>query len=292
MNCELFDSLRNGEGDKKMALRINNNVASVFAQKHLSRSQERLSSNFEHLSSGLRITKAADDAAGLAVSEAMRGQIMSLKQAMLNTNDGISLVQTAESSLAEIASSLMRMRQLAVQSANGVLQTQERGYINTEFAALKTEIDRIANVTEFNGVFLTNGVTTNVVVQVGIKNNSSNDQITVGLQDANIAQLALTSNVVNTEAAARTAIDALDIALDTINTSRADYGAAQNSLSSALHNLESYTENLVAAESRIRDVDFAAETADLTRNSIFQQAGVAILAQANQAPQAALQLLQ
>ena len=275
-----------------MALRINNNVASVFAQKHLSRSQERLSSNFEHLSSGLRITKAADDAAGLAVSEAMRGQIMSLKQAMLNTNDGISLVQTAESSLAEIASSLMRMRQLAVQSANGVLQTQERGYINTEFAALKTEIDRIANVTEFNGVFLTNGVTTNVVVQVGIKNNSSNDQITVGLQDANIAQLALTSNVVNTEAAARTAIDALDIALDTINTSRADYGAAQNSLSSALHNLESYTENLVAAESRIRDVDFAAETADLTRNSIFQQAGVAILAQANQAPQAALQLLQ
>jgi len=292
MNFEPFDGLLNEEGDKEMALRINNNVASVFSQKHLSRSQERLTRNYEHLSSGLRITKAADDAAGLAVSEAMRGQIMSLKQAMLNTNDGISLVQTAESSLSEIASSLMRMRQLAVQAANGVLQSQERAYINTEFDALKTEIDRIANVTEFNGVFLSNGVTTNVVVQVGIKDAIANDRITINLQDANIAQLALTANVVGTEAAARTAITALDVALDSVNTSRSSYGAAQNSLSSALHNLESYTENLVAAESRIRDVDFAAETADMTRNSIFQQAGVSILAQANQSPQAALQLLQ
>jgi len=274
-----------------MALRINSNIASVFAQKHLSRSQERLTENFEHLSSGLRITKAADDAAGLAVSEAMRGQIASLKQAMLNTNDGISLVQTAESSLAEIAGNLMRMRQLAVQSANGVLQSQERGYINTEFDALKTEIDRIANVTEFNGVFLSNTATA-IVVQVGINNAIGNDRITINTQDGNIAALALNANVVNTATSAQAAIDAIDTALDTVNTSRSDYGAAQNSLSSALHNLESYTENLVAAESRIRDVDFAAETADMTRNSIFQQAGVAVLAQANSAPQVALQLLQ
>jgi flagellin len=274
-----------------MALRINTNVASVFAQKHLSRSQERLTKNFEHLSSGLRITKAADDAAGLAVSEQMRSQIGSLKQAMLNTNDGISLVQTAESSLAEIASNLMRMRQLAVQSSNGVLQAQERGYINTEFANLSTEIDRIANVTEFNGVFLSNATST-ISVQVGINNVVANDRIDIGLQDANIATLALTSNNVSTAALARTAIGALDVALDSINTSRASYGAAQNSLSSALHNLESYTENLVAAESRIRDVDFAAETADMTRNNVFQQAGVAVLSQANSSPQVALQLLQ
>ena len=274
-----------------MALRINTNVASVFSQKHLSRSQERLSQNFEHLSSGLRITKAADDAAGLAVSEQMRSQLSSLKQAMLNTNDGISLVQTAESALSEIAGNLMRMRQLAVQSANGVLASQERGYINTEFAALQTEIDRIANVTEFNGTALSNNTNT-IVIQVGIGTVAANDQIPVVLQDANIAALAINANDVTTEALARTAITAIDLALDSVNTSRASFGAAQNSLTSALHNLESYTENLVAAESRIRDVDFAAETADMTRNNVFQQAGVAVLAQANSAPQAALQLLQ
>lgn len=274
-----------------MALRINTNVASVFSQKHLSRSQERLSQNFEHLSSGLRITKAADDAAGLAVSEQMRSQLSSLKQAMLNTNDGISLVQTAESALSEIAGNLMRMRQLAVQSANGVLASQERGYINTEFAALQTEIDRIANVTEFNGTALSNNTNT-IVIQVGIGTVAANDQIPVVLQDANIAALAINANDVTTEALARTAITAIDLALDSVNTSRASFGAAQNSLTSAMHNLESYTENLVAAESRIRDVDFAAETADMTRNNVFQQAGVAVLAQANSAPQAALQLLQ
>ena len=275
-----------------MALRINTNVASVFSQKHISRSQERLTSNFEHLSSGLRITKAADDAAGLAVSEQMRSQIRSLKQAMLNTNDGISMIQTAESSLAEIANNLMRMRQLAVQAASGVIQSQERAYINTEFAALKVEVDRIADVTEFNGLKLSNGTTTNVTIQVGILNAIANDRIIVDLQDANIANLALTANNASTQAFSQTAIGAIDTALVSINTSRASYGASQNSLSSALHNLESYTENLVAAESRIRDVDFAAETADMTRNSIFQQAGVSVLAQANQSPQVALQLLQ
>jgi len=251
-----------------------------------------LTQNYEHLSSGLRINKAADDAAGLAVSEQMRSQIGSLKQAMLNTNDGISMVQTAESSLAEIAGNLMRMRQLAVQASSGVLQSQERAYINTEFAALKVEIDRIADVTEFNGLKLSNGATTSVSIQVGIFDTALNDRISVDLKDANIAILALTANVVSTEVLAQASITAIDTALDTVNTSRASYGASQNSLSSALHNLESYTENLVAAESRIRDVDFAAETADMTRNSIFQQAGVSVLAQANQSPQVALQLLQ
>tara|TARA_Y100001968_G_scaffold330445_1_gene382351 strand:+ start:1261 stop:2088 length:828 start_codon:yes stop_codon:yes gene_type:complete len=275
-----------------MALRINNNISSVFSQKHISRAQARLDSNFEHLSSGLRITKASDDAAGLAMSESMRSQLRSLKQAMLNTNDGISMIQTAEGSLGEIASNLMRMRQLAVQSASGVIQTLERGYIATEFNALKTEVDRIANVTEFNGLFLSNGATTSITLQVGINNVAANDRLTVTMQDANIAQLALTGTVVNTQGAAQTAIGAIDTALDSINTRRAAYGAAQNSLNSALHNLQSYTENLVASESRIRDVDFAAETADMTRNSVFQQAGIAVLSQANQSPQVALQLLQ
>ena len=156
----------------------------------------------------------------------------------------------------------------------------------------QTEIDRVANVTEFNGLFLSNGATTQISVQVGVKNVAANDRVVFSLQDADLAALTLSTNDVNSQAAARTAIDSIDAALDTVNTRRAAYGAAQNSLSSAMHNLESYTENLVASESRIRDVDFAAETADMTRNSIFQQAGVSILAQANQSPQAALQLLQ
>ena len=273
-----------------MALRINNNVASVFSQKHVSRSQERLAENFAHLSSGLRVTKAADDAAGLAVSESMRADIRSLGTAMRNTNDGISMVQTAESSLAEIGSSLSRMRELAVQSSSAVLQSAERVYLNTEFVALRGEINRIADVTEFNGLKLSNGVTTSVDVQVGIR-NSGNDRITVTLQDADATALGVGATAINTAATAQAALTTLDTAIDSNNLRRANYGSVQNTLSSALHNLESYSENLVAAESRIRDVDFAAETADMTRNSIFQQAGVAVLAQANTAPQVALQLL-
>ena len=274
-----------------MALRINTNSTSVFAQKHLSRSQDRLSGNFEKLSSGLRITKAADDAAGLAVSESMRSQIASLHVAQRNTNDGISMVQTAEGALASIGDSLSRMRELAVQSASGVLQSQERVYLNTEFAAVRTEIDRIAAVTEFNGELLAASTVTTVQVHVGIGVSATNDQIKVTLQKGDSTTFGINASKIDTEANALTAITALDKAIDTNNTSRAAYGAVQNSLTSALHNLESYTENLVAAESRIRDVDFAAETADMTRNSIFQQAGVSVLAQANQSPQVALQLL-
>jgi len=222
----------------------------------------------------------------------MRSEVRSLKQAMLNINDGISMIQTAEGSLGEIAGNLMRMRQLAVQSASGVIQSQERTYIQTEFAALALEVDRIANVTEFNGLALSSAAV-NVTIQVGINATPTADnQLVVALQDANLLALALNTNDVASEANARTALTALDIALTSINTSRAAYGAKQNSLNSALHNLESYTENLVAAESRIRDVDFAAETADMTRNSVFQQAGIAVLSQANSSPQAALQLLQ
>ena len=273
-----------------MALRINNNVASVFSQKHLSRSQEALSDNFSKLSSGLRITKAADDAAGLAVSESMRADIRSLAVAVRNTNDGISVVQTGEASLGEIGSALSRMRELAVQSSSAVLQSAERVYLNSEFVALRTEIERIADVTEFNGLKLSNGVTTSVDVQVGIR-NTTNDRITVTLQDADTTALGINATAINSATAAQAAITLMDTAIDSNNLKRSAYGAVQNTLTSALHNLESYSENLVAAESRIRDVDFAAETADMTRNSIFQQAGVAVLSQANTAPQVALQLL-
>ena len=277
-----------------MTLRINNNIASVFAQKHLSRTQDRLTANFDHLSSGMRITRASDDAAGLGMSESMRAEIRSLKQALRNQNDGISMIQTAESSLGEVANNIMRMRQLAVQSASDVIASTERGYIQTEFAALQTEIDRIANVTEFNGLFLSNGAVPTVVVQIGINNVAANDRITVTMQDADTAALALPAATVNvtTAANARTTIALLDTALASVNTSRSSYGAAQNAITTALHNTQAYSENLVAAESRIRDVDFAAATSDLTRNSVFQQAGVAVLAQANQSTQSALQLLQ
>jgi flagellin len=273
-----------------MALRINTNVASVFSQKHVSRSQERLQGNFEKLSSGLRITKAADDAAGLAVSEAMRSDIRSLAVAMRNTNDGISMVQTAESSLGEIGSALSRMRELAVQSSSEVLQATERAYLNTEFEAVAAEINRIANVTEFNGLKLSNA-TTAVIVQVGI-GTTSTDEVSVSLQDADSTALAINTTKINTATVAQAAIATIDTAIDSNNAARAAYGSVQNTLTSALHSLESYSENLVAAESRIRDVDFASETADMTRNSIFQQAGVAVLAQANVSPQVALQLLQ
>ncbi len=274
-----------------MALRINTNSASVFAQKHLSRSQERLQGNFEKLSSGLRITKAADDSAGLAISETMRADIRSLSVAMRNTNDGISMVQTAESALGEIGTALSRMRELAVQSASGVLQSTERAYLNTEFQAVSAEIDRIAKVTEFNGLKLSNA-TTVIDVQVGIGTTAATDQVKISLQDVTAATLKINGVKISTAAEGVAAIAIVDTAIGSNNTARASFGSAQNTLTSALHNLESYSENLVAAESRIRDVDFASETADMTRNSIFQQAGVAVLAQANVSPQVALQLLQ
>ncbi len=277
-----------------MALRINTNVNSVFAQKHVSRTQERMRSNMEHLSSGLRITKAADDAAGLAVSEKMRSQIRSLRMAMRNSNDGISMIQTAESGLQETTNILSRMRELAVEASSDVLQATERAYLATEFTALQGEMERIADSTQFNGLNISDGSTASVDVQVGIFNVAAEDRITVTLQDSQTATLGVDTGAIDLGSAAnaQATLTAIDTALDSVNDARADYGAAQNRLTSAMHNLENYTENLVESESRIRDVDFAMETADLTRNQVFQQAGVAILAQANSSPQAALSLLQ
>lgn len=276
-----------------MSMRINTNVNSVFAQKHLSRTQDKLRSNFEHLSSGLRITKAADDAAGLALSEGMRAEIRSLHQAKRNTQDGVSVVQTAEGALQEVTDIVSRMRELSVQASSGVLQATERAYLQTEFAAMQTEIDRIADSTAFNGLQIANGTTASVTVQVGAQ-NTANDRIDITLVDANTAALGIAAATVDLASAAnaQTAITALDTAMDSINNGRADLGASQNRLSSAMANLENYTENLIDAESRIRDVDFASETAELSRNQVFSQAGTSVLAQANQGPQAALALIQ
>jgi flagellin len=248
----------------------------------------------EHLSSGLRLTRAADDAAGMGVSQKMRAHIQSLKMAQRNANDGISLVQTAEGALSETGDILARMRELAVESASDVLQATERAYLQTEFTALQEEIERIADSTEFNGLNLSDGTTTSIAVQVGIFNIAAQDRISVNLQDSQTATLGVNTALVDlaTSANSQLAITAIDTAIDSVNNSRSNYGAVQNRLTSALRNLENYTENLVETESRIRDVDFAQATADLSRHQIFSQAGISVLSQANTNPQAALALLQ
>jgi len=277
-----------------MAIRINTNVESVFAQKHLNRTQRALRGTMEHLSSGLRLTRAADDAAGMGVSEKMRAHIRSLKMAARNANDGISMVQTAEGALHETGDILSRMRELAVEASSGVLQATERAYLQTEFATLQEEIERVADSTEFNGLNLSDGTTTGVDVQVGIFNVAAQDRVTITLQDTQTAVLGVNTATVDLSTAAnsQTAITAIDTAIDSVNNSRATYGAAQNRLTSALRDLENYTENLIETESRIRDVDFAQATADMSRHQIFSQAGISVLSQANQNPQAALSLLQ
>ena len=277
-----------------MAIRINTNIDSVFAQKHLARTQRALRGTMEHLSSGLRLTRAADDAAGMGVSEKMRAHIRSLKMAARNCNDGISMVQTAEGALSETGDILSRMRELAVESASEVLQATERAYLQAEFSALQEEIERMADSTEFNGLNLADGSTTSVDVQVGIFNVAAQDRISLVLQDTQTATLGVNTTAVDltTAANSQVAITEIDEAIDSVNNSRSVYGAAQNRLTSALRNLENYTENLIETESRIRDVDFAQATADMSRHQIFSQAGISVLSQANSTPQAALSLLQ
>lgn len=217
-----------------------------------------------------------------------------MRQAIRNTNDGVSVVQTAEAAATEIGGILSRMRELAIESASEVLGNTERAYIQTEYVALQSEIDRIAAASEFNGIALANVANNSVDVWIGAGNSTTIDMLQVSLTDLTSSALGVSAGAtsVGSVTAAQGAISILDAAINSVNSAHATYGAAQNRLTSALHNLESYTENLVDAESRIRDVDFAAETADLTRNQIFSQAAVSVLSQANQVPQGALQLLQ
>lgn len=280
-----------------MGFRINTNLDSVIGVNNLTRTNSRLSTNFSRLSSGLRINKAADDAAGLAVSESLRSQVVGLRQAVRNTNDGISIIQTGEGALNEIHNNLSRLRELAVQAASGTLNDPERSYINTEASQILQEIDRLANVTAFNGLALLNGQSTtgtgtiSLEVQVGIF-NTSNDRISVTVSSARTEALGINTVTLDSSTNAQTALDSIEDAIQTVSGVRALLGATQNRLNSALNNLNISIENLSAAESQIRDADFAAETAELTRNQILQQAGVSVLSQANSGPRAVLSLLQ
>ena len=275
-----------------MGLRVNTNVISISAQRNLSAVTRRLEGNYTRLSSGLRIASAADDPAGLGISERMRSQLKSLGQAARNGQDGVSLVQTAEGALSEATSSLARMRELAIGAANGTLNDQDRATLDAEFQALSLEIGRIADTTTFNGVSLLNDASGTIDIQIGTE---LGETITLNLVDTTLTGLGLVSSAtpfdLTTVTNATGSLNTLDQAIDTISSFRGDLGATQNRLSSAIRSIQNAEENLAAAQSRIRDVDIAKETADLTRNSILQQAAVSVLSQANLQPQIALGLL-
>ena len=276
-----------------MGLRINTNVASLAAQRNLGINKNNTENNLRKLSSGERITRAADDAAGLAISEKLKGHIRGVRQARRNADDGISLIQTAEGGLSEISAIIIRLRELAVQSASDTVGETERGFSDIEFQQLKDEISRISGGMEFNGRKLLNGSGGVVDLQIGIHNNPLLDRISYdsAITDSTLASIGLMSETVSTKEGAQLSLERLDSALQRVNGVRANLGALQNRLQSTANNLLVTDENFSAANSRIRDVDVAAETADLARNNILNQASVSVLAQANNAPQFALKLL-
>jgi len=275
-----------------MPLYINTNVASLQAQGNMSKTQSAQATSYARLSSGLRITSASDDASGLAISESLKAQTRSMSVAERNSNNAISMAQTAESALGSVGGILGRMRELAVQGANGDLGAADRGYLDTEFQALRTEITRISDSTLFNGKQLLGGAAATTTFQVGI-NNTASDRIGVSFGGVDLTALGIaTANVAGATATnAQTAIDSIDTAISSVSSSRATYGATMNRLSNTVSNLQSMRTNMSAANSRIADVDVAEETATLSRNSVLAQAAVSILAQANQSPQMALNLL-
>lgn len=275
-----------------MAYSMLTNVSSLGAQRNLSKTTDKLANSIERLSSGMRINKSADDAAGLAISAKMGAHIRGLAQSQRNANDAVSLIQTAEGALNEISGLLTRMRELSVQAATGgTLTTSDRSALNQEFQALESEIDRIVNVTKYNGSNLLNGALSGgVSFQVGIL-NSSNDRIAVTISTALSSSLGTSTSSLTTATHAQLAITTVDSAIDKVSSRRNNLGAAQNRLAVTISNLGSIHENLSAANSRIRDVDVAAETANLSRNQILMQAGVSVLAQANTMPGLALSLL-
>ena len=270
-----------------MALRVNTNTFSLNAQKNLAVHGEKLGGSFAKLSSGLRIVTAADDAAGLGISERMRAEVTSLNMAQRNAQDGVSLVQTAEGALAEVSNNLVRMRELAVQASNGTLSTEDRASLDAEFQALDDEINRVAGDTAFNSIGLLNTAGT-VAIQVG---KDSGDTISITTTDMQSAALGIAALTITDVASATGALDDLDTAIDSVVTQRGAFGASQNRLQSAMRSIATNSENLAGAESRIRDVDVAKETAELTKNRILQQAASSVLAQANSQPQLALSLL-
>ena len=276
-----------------MSLRINTNVQALAAQRNLNANNHSQANALDKLSSGSRINKAGDDAAGLAISEKLKANIRSMKQANRNANDGVSLVQVAEGAMNEISNILIRMRELSIQASSDTIADTERGYVNNEIQQLKSEVDRIANSTEFNGTKLLNKTAPNLDIQVGIHNDSTNDRFTFDTGDKASTLDALGIGGVGTakKEDAQENLGKIDAAMDKLNSNRASLGALQNRLSSTINNLNIYRENLEAANSRIRDTDMAEEASELTRTNILTQAGVSVLSQANQNPQLALKLL-
>ena len=276
-----------------MALTVNTNISALRAGRQLGNAQSALSTSLERISSGKRINRAADDAAGLAVATNLKTEAMSIRQGMRNANDGISIIQVAEGAYNEAIDIFQRMRELAVQSASEALHDDERAYVQDEYAQLGEELDRLADVTEFNGINLMDGTTTTISVQVGAQNDpSSRIDITLGSLDATAIAMARGpfTNVTG-PTKARDALDKVDAALDELNRYRSDLGATQNRLDSAISSGSVYAENLDAARSQIEDADYATETANMTKNQIMQQASLAALVQAKNLSQSVLSLI-
>jgi len=276
-----------------MALYINTNVASEQAQKNLGANQAKLQVSFSRLSSGLRINSAKDDADGLAISESIKSQVRSFSVAERNASDGISMAQTAEGALGEVHDILGRMRELAVQASNGSLTETDRGFLQTEFGSLQSEITRIQGSAKFNGKALVGATSTVITLQVGL-DNTADDHIAVTLGGVSLATISSSTGANLSGSVADDALLALktiDTAISNVSTSRAKFGAAMNRLEVASSSIQTMRLNLSAANSRIRDVDVASETASLSRNQVLTQAGISVLAQANQLPQLAFGLL-
>ena len=276
-----------------MGISLRTNIASIQANNSLNRTNDALSSNMTKLSSGLRINSAGDDAAGLAISEKFRADLSSLMQARRNAMDGISLIQTAEGGMSEITSILMRMRELAMQGATDTVSPEQKLFLQEEFDQLRLEISRIGQTAEYNGLTLLSGAynaTNPLTFQVGLTGDAT-QQISVSLATMTPSALGVDAESVSTSTLARASLSVIDTAIQTLSARRATLGAKQNRLQVTINNINTQYANVSASNSRIRDVDVAEETADMTNNNIPMQAGVSVLAQANQIPQLALNLL-
>jgi flagellin len=276
-----------------MGLRINTNVTALNAQRQMYMTKQNLDKTLERLASGTRINHAGDDAAGLAISENLRAQIRGMRQSRRNAQDGVSLIQVSEGGLNEISNMLIRLRELAIQGASDTIGETERQFADREFQSLKQEIDRIANVTTFNGTPLLNGKTGVFEIQVGTHNNPILDRVVYNGEraDASLDALKLGGESIGTKQGAQLSLSVIDEALVRVNSIRSDLGALQNRLSSTINNLAITDENLSSANSRIRDADMAEEVSEMTKNNILIQSGISVLSQANNMNGHALKLL-
>src|SRR3954467_9436846 len=273
-----------------MAINIQTNNAALSAQKNLGQNQKLLAGSFQRLSSGYRVNSAADDAAGLAISESMKSQIRSYTVAQRNASDAQSMAQTAEGALGDVHDIMGRMRELAMQSSNGDLGSTDRGYVATEFKALQSEVTRIQGSAKFNGKQLINATAATTTFQIGL-NNTASDQIKVTFGGGKLTTITAAGTDVSSATGALNALATIDTAIQNVSTARSNFGTAMNRMDFATSNIQTMQLNITAANSRIRDVDVASETANLSRNQVLTQAGTAVLAQANQIPQLALSLI-